>query len=298
MVIGFLAVVAGAMLIPVYHGYREIGPLMDLCHAPVFGALAWLLRRGLAARLPNRPWAAWSLVVVAVGAFGLAMEGIQALTGRSASWHDGIADLLGAAGAMGLSALWEARHWELKAGGVLLASAALAAASAIPIATLVDCRDQRRLPSILASFETPWEMTRWSVDEARYARSREHVMQGEWSLCLDLEPGVYPGASLIWPTRDWSGHEQVAFDVWLDTFQPVALVVKVEDARHNHTYEDRYERPVRLVPGQQTIRIRLDEVRDAPQQRLLNLRHVKVLQVFVVRPSSPIRLYLDNLRLE
>lgn len=285
------------LLVPMPESGREWSAAFDFAHAPVFAILTVLLMGGLRRRWARNTVALSIVVWLGATGFGLLTEFLQGLVGRHPSWLDVRADALGAAAGilwvLGRSA--EPARWRvglLVGGGVLLALAAFD-----PLLVLTDARRQRAEMPLLSSFEHALEMSRWAATDSRIQRTRMHATDGLWSLRVDLQPAIYPGSTLEHPYGDWSGHEAIAFDVFLDGPSPLDLIVKIEDVRHNYERDDRFERRVRLLPGMQRVRIALSDVAAAPRDRTMDLSRVSRLQFFAVRLTSPRTIFLDNVHL-
>jgi len=167
----------------------------------------------------------------------------------------------------------------------------------MPALILVDSVMMRREEPVLASFESPLEMTRWGFGEAHATRSREHATAGAWSMKLDMDRGTYPGALLNWLIPDWSSYHALEWDTYLEPGPPLDLVVKIEDATHNGRYEDRFHGVVRLIPGPNHSRIELADVERGPRGRKLDLRRIRRLHLFTIRPRMPRTIYFDEIRL-
>jgi VanZ family protein len=295
---GFAALLAVLLLMPMPEGGRVLAVLPDLLHAPLFAVLGVLVLGVFRRRWPDRgapaALAAWMLVT----AFGGLTEMLQGYVDRQPGWHDVMANALGA----GAGILWAQGRATasrgLRAGLWVGCGLMFATAAARPLLMLTDACLQRLQMPQLASFEHPLELSRWHASEARLRRVRGHATQGSWSLRVDLEAGVYPGATMQWPGPDWSAFEQLAFEVTLEDGRPLDLVVKIEDAAHQGEYHDRFHRAVRLGPGSHPVRIRLADVAAAPRGREMDLRRIRKLQLFTVRPGAPRTFYLDNVRLE
>ena len=165
-----------------------------------------MILRGLRSRWPGSPLrlglVAWAMAV----ALGVAIEILQGLTGRSASWHDVLADAAGA----GAFLIWEstprAASRAVRIGLYSAAAILVAVPSAPPLLVLTDVAMQVRDGPRLASFESPLELSRWEFQDSRPSRSTSHATEGRWSLRVDMGRGDYPGATLEWPVRDWTGY--------------------------------------------------------------------------------------------
>lgn len=289
-------VLVGSLLMPLpVHG-RAARAVFDLLHAPAFALFAAVTARGLAHRL-GRPgaarWVGW-LIAVALGA---TTEFAQGFVGRHPGWEDLAANVLGAtAGALWAGTSW--RRWTIPQAVRLAAGALLlGVASFNPLDALAhECLAWFEMPR-LTSFERAHELARWSARECRMSRVDGHATHGAWALRLDFEPGRYPGVALRFPPPDWSGYEQLLFDVHLDDGPDLDLVVKICDASHNGEPRDRFQQRVGLAAGHNEVRVDLADVRRGPRDRELALERITLLQLFTVRLESPRTVHLDNVRL-
>lgn len=297
-----ILILAGALVLALVvplprSGYRFGAYVGDLFHGPVFAVLTVLLCRALLMwRVENR-WIAAAAAWVALVAFGVATEVVQYFVGRNMSGHDLLADAAGATAGV----LWElgrGQHWPAARRGLALAAAlVLVLTAARPVLLLADCYWQHAEMPMLASFEHPLELSRWAPAESRLDRVQQHATDGQWSLRVDLAAGTYPGVSMMWTPRDWTGYSELAFDVHLDDGPPLAVVVKIVDEQTSWDASDRFERTVRLVPGENGVRIALAEVAAAPADRALDLTRVFLFQIFTVHPDRPRTLHLDHVHL-
>lgn len=285
------------LLMPINQSSREVAAAMDACHAPAFAALAGAVYRAAASRWLRRPVSSGLVVWVLVAGLGLLTEWGQNMVGRLGTWHDAIANGVGA-----LAGILAARSWDLTRRGrwsLRGLSGLLLLAAAIPACrVLLDGWRQRQSFPQLASFEHELELSRWMPLACHLHRAREHATSGDWAARIDLLPEPYSGIATWWPCPDWSAHRELAFDVWIDAGAPLDLLVKVEDRQHNGEHFDRFNRVLRLEPGPHAITIPLSEIRSAPHGRELDLSDIRFLQWVVIRPSSTRSVYLDNVRLQ
>ncbi len=291
------ALVLGGMLVPMPGQWREIHALSDLAHAPIFGFLTLIILRGLRSRWPGSPLRSSLVAWVMTVALGVAIEILQGQTGRSASWHDVLADASGAGAFLTWASTPRAASRGVRIGLYSAAAVLVALPSATPLLLLMDAAMQARDGPRLASFESPLEISRWEFQDSRPSRSTSHATEGRWSLRVDMGRGDYPGATLDWPAPDWRPYDRLEFDTYLESSPGLDLVVKIEDWRHDGRYGDRYHRKVRLRPGPNHTRIPLSEVERAPDKRRLDLGRIRRLQFFTVGPSGPRTLYFDGIRL-
>ena len=296
----------GILLFPVPSITSMDNELGNLLHAPGFAILAAICFAGCRPLLPRRPIVLGVSVWLALATFGLLSEWLQGFVTRAPSRTDGLANIAGAAAGV----LWMqsrlvrrpiARHGLLAAAFTLIVSA-----SVEPTLAIYEYYLQSRAMPVLASFERPRELQHWAVNEARVARSADRASDGAFSMRLDLLPARWAGVSLRAP-RDWSGYDELVFDAWLASTegsiapadQTINLIVRVADTANDWQEQDRFDKTVQLTAdGKQTIRIRLSEIRAAPNLREMDLASIGRLQFFVVGPVKPRTIWLDAIRLE
>jgi hypothetical protein len=181
-----------------------------------------------------------------------------------------------------------------------LVVAGLATLQCLPLARAVvdDSIALTQFP-VLSDFETPFELTRWS---SRSAISIDHgiARQGRASLRIPLSTEEYSGASLEhFPSRwdDYAGLHMSIYNASPDAF---VIWISIHDEQHLHTgrlYEDRFSASFTLRRGWNDIDIPLDRVRNAPQQRTLDLGAVRDLSIVATALPEPRVIHVDDVRL-
>ncbi len=153
---------------------------------------------------------------------------------------------------------------------------------------------------VLADFEAPFELERWSGN-ARLSVDHTIVASGRASLCIDLNTAQYSGASLSYFPGDWRGWRWIVFRVYNPDDKPIRLVCKINDHPHDvsgYRYADRFNQTYAMHPGWNRIRIPLEAVATAPKGRRMDLSRITEFNLFSVRLPEPRRVYLDRLVLE
>lgn len=265
----------------------------------VFFALAalWLIRRR---RLSALGFYRQGAVVLGVTLLlGGLIEWLQGGLARQSDVADLARNCLGAM----LVLAWRggakciARRWltAIRAGLLL----ALAWQFYLPLSALLDeWRSTRHFP-LLANFESALEMSRWQQGSARFSRSTRHVSSGQSALQVLLDTGHFSGIMLRYFPRDWRGYQYLSFDLYSDVALPIT--VRIHDQLHRaggQLYRDRFNRRYALTPGWNTISIALDEVAQAPATRRMDLSAVAAVGWFVTDQPAPLRIFLDNVRLQ
>ena len=114
---------------------------------------------------------------------------------------------------------------------------------------------------------------------------------------MNLQQAQYPAATLAGPYPDWREYGLLKFNVYLDGGTTLDLVVKVVDADHDETYEDRSQRVISLLPGANEYGIDLADIEEGPRDRKLDMSRIRSLQFFVDGLAAPRTIYIDHVRL-
>lgn len=296
LVVGLITIVG--LFVPLPRIDRLTESLADLAHPVLFAALTATLLALLRRRWPKRcllPPLATSLLVSGVA---LVSEVAQDKFGRNASWNDLLADFCGIGAAMAVMGRppshrpWDATSRRMVAIGFL------AVGFGQPLTIFFDEWMARSEMPVLASFEHPWQVSRWFFHDCAAERSSAHASAGRYALRLDLPPGDWLGPSLTLPTgcRDWSKYQRLELDLFVGENKPMEVWFKAMDEGQNGQASDRYELPFVLPPGHTRMVITCDELRRAPCERRMDLTRMKRFQLYLDQLDEPRTLHFDNLR--
>lgn len=272
----------------------------DLGHVPLFALLTLAACRLKAvAGLPVwRLLAACTLLTLVTG---FAIEWAQLLVGRSFEYSDVLSDLLGSY--IGLSLYLAMQPALALAGraGLYMLVALLTLVSLKPMAfALADEYVMREEFPVLADFETPFELSRWDNNLAQLHITHEQVRYGEKSLRVDFMAGEYPDITLRDFPGNWQEFKSVRFSVFSALSGPIPMELKIYDAQHpssGYDYDDRFNRELVIAPGWNDIEVRMDDVREAPHDRRMELENIASFSLFIEQLEQPAVFYFDALRL-
>jgi VanZ family protein len=279
---------------------RSFKRAWDLGHIVAFATWSLLLVEH--PRLKGKAWAGQLIrMLVFTLAVGGGVEAVQGLFGRYPGWADLGRDFIGSLLAM--SFLTPARR-DLPRGRRRIVQAAvlgLLLVALMPLArALADEWDAWRAFPVLADFEAPFELDRWSGDAAL---SIDHhiVANGRRALRIDLNTDQYSGVALHYGLGDWRGWDWITFSIFNPDAEPIRLVCKINDHLHDvsgYRYSDRFNRSIDVGSGWQRVRIALDDVRQSPRKREMDLGRITEFNLFAVSLPHPRTIYLDRLTLE
>jgi len=257
----------------------------------VFFALVLVVMQSFRALSRLRDWC-W--VTLGVLVIGLLIEWIQQFFGREESLTDVFHNLVG---------VWLGLFWRQSASrlvwGLRIAAVVLVLPSVWTLVHtgIVQWKITQQFP-LLNDFETSMDLAR---ARGVVSLSTEVHQRGLSSLKVELTNETYSSTGIDGLLGDWRGYRDLAMELYNPDVTALSLVVKVTDKQHDRgqgDYDDRFNLPILLQPGWNTIRIPMTQIEHAPKSRLLNLEEVSRIGVFsaLMQPGSIF--YWDNLRVE
>jgi len=196
------------------------------------------------------------------------------------------------------------RRTAYKVGLITLALLVLLACFRLPITFAAASYFQPR-PPILANFDNRLALARIGAGDnssLRITQSPKAWKSNESSVLeVSLRSGWYPGMRLLEPYSDWRGYETLSFDIYNPTEQTVHVAIRIDDAIHNNNAHDRFGRQLSLTPGENLIKISINDIRllgdHYSTHRQMNLEQITSVVVFKSANRSNLVLYFDNFRL-
>lgn len=276
--------------------------LFDAGHTPLFGVHALVVLGLLDTVWPDpggRRARRYVLAFAVAFAGGGLLEVIQYFGPRDAEVIDVVRNGAGAASFLLFAATFDDRlaivnRTLLRAGAVLLLIAALAPAMQAAGAYVAR---SAALPRLCA-FGSPWESFFVSANpHAEFEWTDPRGDREDRWFCATFRPGPYAVLS-IEPYPDWTGYDTLRLSVYSPVDEAVTLAIKIEDEADIVAGWNRYTGRLRIEPGSNELTVPLDEVRNAPRDRQLDLEHVRRVQLFMSRLTRPVTLYIEDLRLE
>ncbi|BFM12351.1 hypothetical protein R50072_25040 [Simiduia litorea] len=269
---------------PLYRQVWNGGHIAFFCFSII------LVRQFIALDSAQR-WLAASLVTLIIGTL---IEIIQQQVGREFSYTDLLFNLVG----LWLGLSWTQRAsrltWLLRLGaGVLLTPFlwTVAQASQLQIASAY------YFP-LITSFESRSELLRISGPASL---TSQITSKGKYALKIHFDKAKYSTVSIDKPLGSWIGYQQLMLDIYNPEPEPLRLVLRISDAEHDRGSQaltDRFNVAITVTNGWNTIAIKLDDIRQAPLTRELNLAQLTNIAIFSQGLDKPRTVYLDHIRLE
>ena len=299
----FLAVILTILLFvggPGYESHRIVQQIWEVGHVALFLILSYIIL--IFIRKYKLSYITQFLIIVALSfIFGLFVELIQLLVGRDFELQDLANDVSGAIIGYFVYYLLHAKISKLHNIIAALSIALLLMISLYPLANvLVDEVKMKNEFPVLSDFESPTQLSRWDVKQANLSLNKHHVQQGEYSLQAIFLPDAFPDITLQHFPRDWSGYKNIKFSLYNKAQDPVVIELKIYDEDHmkyGYQYTDRFNRELLLQPGWNNISISLNEIFNSPEKRMMNIARIKSFSLFLKDVTSPVTIFLDDLKL-
>lgn len=155
---------------------------------------------------------------------------------------------------------------------------------------------------VLANFEQAGEINRWSTTgDAHISIDSTVARDGIQSLKVELGTSRYAGASLDFFPEDWSGQQGLSIHLYNPTAKLLIVTCRIHDKQHSQSIEqqanDRFNQSYELQQGWNKIMIKTQDLASAPSERLMDIRRIDRLEIFVSALASPTTLYIDHIYL-
>lgn len=302
-----LAISVGLLLL--LHFY-EPGPsglwtktVLKSLHVPVFGAVALSLFVMSGLRGNWNPVQRVAVVCTAIIALALLSEGAQIAGPRDASIEDLISDWLGAGTAILFALALSRRHPFRPAArlGFALTGLASCLIALWPFISVSGAYIERILQQpVLVSFDARFGETFWRTQHTTL-RLRHDQVTGKKIGIITLEEGAWPGILFNDVSPDWRGYSALVVELGLEGNAPLKINVRVHDRAHKlgkQPYKDRFNLSYELQPGRHTLRIPLEQIRNAPKDRQMDLSDIEGIVVFCSANNAGRQFQLVEIRLE
>lgn len=176
----------------------------------------------------------------------------------------------------------------------------IAIATFYPVITaLVDEHRARRSFPILSDFQSPLQIDRWSEGD-NISIAEAPPPAGNRALKIDLTTRRYSGTSLKYFSGNWRGYDFFQVRVFNPSPQKITLTCRIHDKKHTkgeQAYNDRYNKTYTMIQGWNTITVDLDEVRQAPASRDMDLHEIYGIGIFATLLPHPRTIYIDDVKL-
>ena len=300
--ISILLIIGSTLLFlggPDYYSSRSLKYLWDLGHILYFILLAFLLSRWSLISRMSLIWQ-WGIILFLTFLIGLSIELMQYGTTRTPDTGDILRDLTGSLlvlvfGPLGSKLQPATWRFSLRLIVMLLTLVQL-----WPLTkSLIDEAIARYQFPLLSGFETPFEIDRWEDGGRLSIESITSISDGK-ILKLSLTTDKYSGVALKYFDGNWETARTLQITLYNPYTNPLQITCRIHDLQHtdgNEEYEDRFNRSYLLMPGWNQVEIDLNEVKESPSSRNMDMSRIRGVGIFVESLPASRTLYLDEVRL-
>jgi VanZ family protein len=276
--------------------------LFDVGHVLVFAAITIILLDLVGSRQTRPgPRSAMGWTVAATLALAAGTELLQAVQpNHDAAFGDFVRDMAGMSLVLLLRRAGPSAHINMARR---LTFGLIAVAVLGPFFAVVGIYGQRNraFPIVMPLNGSSWERRLLSFHGSELVPGKCEIPgspAGDALARLSLRPGRYPGLFLDEPYPDWRAFDRLVFRAAMDADQSITLTLRINDARHNGRYADRFNIRLDITPGDHRIEIPLETIRSAPEGRKMDLGHIRGIGVFAFQLNRPTHVCLSAFRLE
>ncbi len=270
--------------------------LQNFLHLPAFALLLFTLRWIL--REFESVYVDLAVAMVALS-IGVVIELVQPSFGRSASWLDIALDTAGICTGF---AAWLVFSQRLAKPWLLLCMFILCGGLYQPGYWLFAQWQREQLFPVMLDFDhtglTAFAGTLGKAEltvapaPSAWPDTRSQVGR------LRFRPSSWPGIHFQPVVADWRPYGALSLEVFSPVPYTVWLSVRVDDSRYVDGSGDNFDRHFPIQPGVNRLHIPLDDIRNGPPERPLNLGEITQVLIYMAQPEQAVDLYLDNLKLE
>ena len=231
----------------------------------------------------------------------------QLLTQRTPSMLDIARNIAGILVGTGIYAIFDTRlftlwgqRWRI---GVLVLTTLVLVLSLTPLlSTALAYQYRNQAFPLISDFQSGWARKFTSLEQAdltQVSAANETAPAGLDRLSqLELKPGVYPGIAIVEPYPDWTAYTRLVLDLHSPEAVTFDLVIRIHDCRHSHDFYDRFNRVLTVIPGNNSYQIALSDIEHAPRSRLMNMKCISGVMLFVSGLEKHLVVHPGVMRLE
>ena len=152
---------------------------------------------------------------------------------------------------------------------------------------------------VLSDFETPFELDRWSGG-ANKAIDHTVYFHGNSSMKVLLGTTRYSGVTLKYFPGNWEDYKTLQLYIFNPEKDQLQITCRIHDKRHEdgiQNYNDRFNQKYTLQKGWNQIKILLEQVKNAPNGRKIDLGQIRAIGIFSTGLTKQTVIFMDDIRL-
>ncbi len=149
---------------------------------------------------------------------------------------------------------------------------------------------------VLSNFESAFERERWTGDDLTIIE----LDSGNRVMAYQFDTTRYSSLSLTHFPGNWVGYRCLRYRIFNPAADSLQLTIRINDRTHDETgydYRDRFSFSFEVVSGWNDYTLDLNDVRNAPRARSMNLAEIAEVIFFTTRLGDSATLYFDDIEL-
>lgn len=276
---------------------RYVGAGWNLGHVALFILFIFILNRDWKGFSAKPLKLQWVLVISVSALFALTTELMQSYVGRQFDVFDIFRDLAGCV--IGMLLLGKLSDNYKRRGNAVRVSVIVSLLIITSYQLAISLTDEyiaaKQFP-VLAGFETPFEINRWRADGA-ISISNDISKSGNSSLKAVFTTKAYSNVTIKYSLGKWEKYKSLKFSIFNPDSAALKIECRINDRKHNNRYKDRLNRNYLLKRGWNTLTISLDDLRNAPSGRKMDLNSISSISFFTMSLPAPRTVYFDDIYL-
>jgi len=243
------------------------------------------------------------LVVLVAALTGSLIELIQSYTGRDKSQYDVVLDVVGGLIGYAFSSRLISEYSRQIKVIIFSQLAILFIISLYPMGRIIfdDIQQYLSFPIILSNLHSS-ELSRFKKSNIRLelVTNTFTEVSGNKLLKIDFKTGQFSSAEMGTFIPDWSGYRTLKFKVFNPSKEMFKLNLRINDSSHYLTgndFRDRYNHPIYLKTGWNTVTVQLEQVKNAPANRNMQMDKIDHLIIFAANLKASKVAYFSQMRL-
>ena len=147
---------------------------------------------------------------------------------------------------------------------------------------------------VLSDFSSQSELLRW------HGRDLKRVCEIEPDNCalsFDLTDTKYSGVTLTAVVPDWREYTFLKIEIYARNSSTITLRVNDIEHTNSYKYEDRFNIHPMLDAGTNELIIKLSDIKQAPENRIMDLANMDSLGIFSTQPHTNDTMLIKSVRL-
>jgi hypothetical protein len=148
---------------------------------------------------------------------------------------------------------------------------------------------------VLLSGDSFWEQKAWGGD----VTLQKIPQQSGYNIVF---PGkAFVSSDMMGFVQSWNGYQNLVLEVNNPSAKEFLLTLRISDKQHelsDQNYNDRFNRRLLLLPGENRIQVSLTEIENSPAERKMDMDEIYLLMLFLPENGESQKIHVNKLYLQ